>query len=261
MIKPRVRGQRGIYHVVSKGINTLRFFEEPGNREYFVGILKRAKKKFNFKLYGYALMSNHFHLLLDEDSMENISKIMQSIKISFTLYYNRKNGRTGTIYGERFFSKPVETDGHLASALAYIIQNPLKVNKSLDWTNHKELMEYRKHQLTDRRRVLEFIFGKKKRYKQKRVNKLLLDKCVKDGLEINKRVLISDEAAEKIVREKIAGVTTYEEFRRNIESYPDIILAIQAAKVSLLQLSRVLKISKNKIYKIYKKIKSKKNIK
>ncbi|MDR2458285.1 MAG: transposase [Clostridiales Family XIII bacterium] len=248
--KPRVRGESGIYHIVTKGINSKNIFNEISDKEYFIKILERAKRKYNFNLYGYALMSNHFHLLLEEGEYDSISTILQSIKVSYINYYNKKYGRTGTIYNGRFHSEPVENNEYLIAVLRYITQNPIKIGETLEWTNYRELILFTKNQLTDRSKVLKLIFGYKQRYNKKRIEKFLLTKYEKDCLEISNSRPVSDKAAKKIIMAEIAKMASCKEFVKNINKYRGIINRIKKERVSLLQISRILGVNKNRIYKI-----------
>jgi REP element-mobilizing transposase RayT len=248
--KPRVRGESGIYHVVTKGINGENIFNDDNDKEYFIKILARAKRKYNFNLYGYALMSNHIHLLLEEKEYGGISTIMQSIKVSYINYFNKKYGRTGTIYDGRFHSEPIENNDYLIAVLRYIIQNHIKIGKTLDWTNYDEIISFTKNQLTDRNRILELIFGPKRRHTKKQLVKFLLKKYEKECLEISNNKPVPDKIAEKIIMAKIKKVVSGKEFVKNIHKYSEIVNLIKKERVSLFQISRILGIDKNIIYKI-----------
>ena len=54
-----------------------------------IEIIKDTKEKYNYELYAYCLMDNHVHLVI-YDKNEEISKMMQSIEISYVRYFNQK---------------------------------------------------------------------------------------------------------------------------------------------------------------------------
>ena len=57
--------------------------------------------------YAYALMSNHFHLLLHAKD-DTVGNIVKRIASSYVYYFNKKYGRDGHLFKERFRSEPCE---------------------------------------------------------------------------------------------------------------------------------------------------------
>ncbi len=76
---------------------------------------------------AYCLMSNHFHLLLKEISEGGISKFMQKLGTSYTMYFNVKNGRTGGLFVGPFRSRHITEDGYLSRIVPYIHLNPAEI--------------------------------------------------------------------------------------------------------------------------------------
>lgn len=140
--KPRRRSESRIYHVVVRGINKQIIFESNDDRYQLLSTLKRFIDKDKFVLYGYCLMDNHVHLLIQELE-DDISTAMKRIFSSYVLWYNKKYERSGHLFQERFKSEPVETDSYFMITLRYIHQNPIKAgicNQLLDykWTSYRE---------------------------------------------------------------------------------------------------------------------------
>ena len=68
MILPRTareKSRSGIYHVMLRGINKQNIFEEAEDYEKMMDLLRQRKEAEGITLYGYCLMSNHIHLLLE----------------------------------------------------------------------------------------------------------------------------------------------------------------------------------------------------
>ena len=123
--KARVKSNTGIYHVVMRGINRPAIFEEHEDYERFLETMKKFKVVSEYKLYAYCLMSNHFHLLL-KVTKEDLELIIKRIAGSYVYWYNRKYGRIGHLFQDRYNSAPIENEHYLLNALRYIHQNPLK---------------------------------------------------------------------------------------------------------------------------------------
>lgn len=54
-------------------------------------------------------MDNHFHLMVD-DPFDNLSKAMQRALTAYAKYFNRKTGRTGHLFDNRYSRVAVESD-------------------------------------------------------------------------------------------------------------------------------------------------------
>ena len=73
---------------------------------------------------AYCLMPNHFHILVHEKVEGGISKFMQKLMTSYTMYINKKYDRTGALFGSSFKAVHVTDDNHLKYLFAYINLNP-----------------------------------------------------------------------------------------------------------------------------------------
>ena len=78
-----------------------------------------------FELYGYCLMTNHFHLLI-RPQQHNISQLMQSVLVSHTQRYHKHRQSLGHVWQGRFKSPVIEDDEHLLTVLRYIEANPVR---------------------------------------------------------------------------------------------------------------------------------------
>jgi REP element-mobilizing transposase RayT len=131
----RKKSETGIYHIMLRGANKQEIFHDEEDRFRFIGTIKKCKKEVEFLVYGWCLMDNHVHLLIEE-GIEDISITMKRIGVSYVWYYNQKYKTTGHLFQDRFRSEAVETDDYLLGVLRYIHQNPVKagyVKKSDEW--------------------------------------------------------------------------------------------------------------------------------
>ena len=121
----RKKSDSGIYHLVARGINRQNIFEYPEDREKYLDILKSVKEISGFMLYGYCLLDNHVHLLMEEKE-ESLAIIFKRLGARYVIWFNRKYERTGPLFQGRYHSEVVENDKYLLTALRYIHQNPVK---------------------------------------------------------------------------------------------------------------------------------------
>jgi REP element-mobilizing transposase RayT len=137
----RIEFNNAFYHITSRGNLRDKIFYEDGDRERFLEVFKRTKERYGYLLHAYALMDNHYHLLI-ETPKANISQIMQNINTSYTVYINKKYQRSGHLFQGRFKGIVIDKDEYLVTLSRYIHLNPLRakiVQKPEDyqWTSYR----------------------------------------------------------------------------------------------------------------------------
>jgi len=124
--KPRIE-LAGKYHIINRGVEQRKVFEEPADYEHFEALMCFYAKSFGITIHNYCLMPNHYHLLI-EISRENLSKFMRQLNMNYSIYFNKKNRRTGHLWQGRYKSWYVTDEAYLYTLMRYIEQNPLKAN-------------------------------------------------------------------------------------------------------------------------------------
>lgn len=92
----RKKGEFSTYHIIQRGNERKNIFISDADRERFLYILERMKKKYNFLIF-LLLMDNHVHLIIN-DNGNDISLIIKSINISYASYFNRTYKRCGHLF-------------------------------------------------------------------------------------------------------------------------------------------------------------------
>jgi len=54
----------GIYHILNRGNGRQKVFLKDGDYAAFVDLIEESRKHFDFKLYAYCVMPNHFHFVV-----------------------------------------------------------------------------------------------------------------------------------------------------------------------------------------------------
>lgn len=110
----RLKSGTGIYHVMLRGINRQDIFEEPEDYWAFIKILAAVQERLEDDLvtrsttchiYAYCLMPNHVHLLRCEKNW-TLGKVVKSLAASYAFFFNKKYGRLGHLFQDRFKSEP-----------------------------------------------------------------------------------------------------------------------------------------------------------
>jgi len=142
------------YHVITRGNQRQKVFLKDEDSIRYLEILSKYKKRYNFAVYGYCLMPNHVHLILDPDTRDNLAKIMQAVNQSYTRYFNFQYKKSGHLWQGRFKSMVIHKDEYLLDCVKYIELNPLRakiVDSPLDyqWSSYKSRIIGTKNVLLD----------------------------------------------------------------------------------------------------------------
>jgi len=128
MPKTRLLIKNACYHIYTRGNQKQNVFIENNDFEFYLSQLKRYKRKYLFRLYGYCLMLNHIHLVGEPLDPQKLSKMMQCLQRSYTAYYNKKYNKVGHLWQDRFKTKVIAKDEYLIGCIAYVEQNPTRAN-------------------------------------------------------------------------------------------------------------------------------------
>ena len=155
-----------IYHIYNRGVGKMKIFLDDQDYGVFISRLKEnlfpekvddtklswleKRRKLlppdSFSLVSYCLMPNHFHLVIKQLTDLPIGKIILKVCTSYSMYFNKKYNRVGTVFQDQFKAVLVENNGQLLWLSFYVHKNPLeagliteiekyKWNSYLDYAN------------------------------------------------------------------------------------------------------------------------------
>jgi putative transposase len=130
-------GDGFVFHALNQGNNRADVFSDDRDRKAFLDALGKTKARYPFRLFGYCLMSNHFHLLLRPESGQSVGRIMQSLMVAHTWHYHKRYGSVGHVWQGRFKSPVIQDDRHLLTVLRYIEANPLRARIVKDLASYR----------------------------------------------------------------------------------------------------------------------------
>jgi REP element-mobilizing transposase RayT len=127
MTRPlRIDVQGGWYHVSSRGNNRQAIFLDRRDNEHFLELLEEMRERFAMGLHAYALMGNHYHLLITTPEA-NASRALQWLNVSYSVWWNRRHERGGHVFQGRFKAILVENSAWALPLSQYIHFNPVAV--------------------------------------------------------------------------------------------------------------------------------------
>ena len=165
--KSRIDAPGALHHIIAKGIEGRRIFEKDADRDNFLVRLGDILGETKTVCYAWALIPNHFHLLLRTGNFP-ISTVMRRLLTGYALWYNRKHGRAGHLFQNRYRSILCQEDVYLLELVRYIHLNPLRARLVPDlnrldrynYSGHSVLMGKVKNDWQDTDKVLS-LFGRK----------------------------------------------------------------------------------------------------
>jgi putative transposase len=162
---PFVPGE--FYHIYNRGNSRQVIYRTTANYERFVALLYLANSTgpFTFRdvdsdglfefergeqlvsIGAYCLMPNHFHILLTPVVDDGVVLFMRKLSTGYSMYFNKKHHRTGSLFEGRFKSEHVNSDRYLKYLFSYIHLNPVKLvqpNWQQGIVNSSDTLEYLK---------------------------------------------------------------------------------------------------------------------
>ena len=194
--EPFATGEK--YHIYNRGTDKRKTFLDKADYERFLFVLENlnrpsshgnvckalqiqlsGRSKEQLKEYAelvyisdYCLMPNHYHLIVEQLVDGGISKFLQKVMTSYTMYFNKRYERSGVLFQGKTKSKFIISELHYKQVKTYIDLNPVdscdsgwrergkvrslvKTNKFLKdfkWSSCRDYKNYNKY-LTGRERL------------------------------------------------------------------------------------------------------------
>ncbi len=127
MARPlRIERVGGWYHLTSRGNERRAVFRDDRDRAHFCALLEEMVFRFRVRLHAYVLMHNHYHLIL-ELTEPNLSRTGQWLNVSYSVWFNRRHGRSGHLFQGRFKSVVVDPLQWGLELSRYVHLNPVRV--------------------------------------------------------------------------------------------------------------------------------------
>ena len=111
--------------MTARGNERRPIFRQDADRQQFLDLLGEAVERFGVVVHGYVLMDNHYHLLV-QTREPNLSRVMQWLGVSYTVWFNRRHRRVGHLFQGRFHAVALE-HGAAVEVSRYLHLNPVRV--------------------------------------------------------------------------------------------------------------------------------------
>ncbi len=144
MARPlRLRIADEFFHVLARGNARQPIFLDDVDREAFLDTLQAVVDGWGLRCHAYCLMGNHYHLLL-QPSEPNISSGLRQLNGVYGQAFNRRHGRVGHVFADRFKSLLVGRDNYLVQVTRYLALNPVRAGlvatpEAWPWSHHRAM--------------------------------------------------------------------------------------------------------------------------
>jgi REP element-mobilizing transposase RayT len=125
----------GVHHVFARGNGKRTIFLVEHDRRLYLRLVGQVLARQQWNCLAYCLMDNHVHLLL-ETPQPNLGAGMCRLQGLYAQTFNKRHGRCGHLFGERFGSVLMRSDEQLLTVARYIALNPVEaglIEDAADW--------------------------------------------------------------------------------------------------------------------------------
>jgi putative transposase len=136
--KKRITKAGIAYHAFNRANGKLRIFKKDLDFIAFENVLAEGVERFDIRLSGYCIMSNHWHMLLWPANDKALPDFMHWVTLTHAKRWHAAHGTTGIghLYQNRYKSFPIQNNWRYLKAMQYIESNPLRagiVKTAADW--------------------------------------------------------------------------------------------------------------------------------
>lgn len=184
--KARIDAPGALHHIIARGIAKNKIFLDAVDRKNFLNRLDRILTESETPCYAWALMPNHFHLLLRTGTVP-IATIMRRLLTGYAGFHNRRHARHGHLFQNRYKSILCQENTYLLQLVRYIHLNPLRANivkdiKHLDkypYSGHSTILGNINYSWQEIDRILSLFH--EKRYMARRHYRNFVQKGITQG--------------------------------------------------------------------------------
>ena len=134
----RIDAPGALHHIICRGIERRKIFLGKNDYGDFVARLAAIVSETKTPCYAWALIPNHFHLLLKTGTVP-IATVMRRLLTGYAVSFNHRHRRHGHVFQNRYKSILCQEDTYLMELVRYIHLNPLRAQLV---TGYEKLSEF-----------------------------------------------------------------------------------------------------------------------
>ena len=121
----RIAPAGGYFHITSRGNRRQRVYRDDHDRSWFLAHLSGIVERYEWRLYAYCLMTNHYHFVVHTPKA-TLSAGMQQLNGVYAQRFNWRHGYLGHLFERPFRSKLATDDDAIREQIRYTVLNPVR---------------------------------------------------------------------------------------------------------------------------------------
>jgi putative transposase len=124
--QPRLVLPDALHHLLQRGNNRQPVFVDDEDRHSYLDALREATRLHGVRVHAYVLMPDHVHLLVTPQREDSLARALQTLGRRYVVQFNRRHGRSGTLWEGRYRTTLVEALPYFHPLLRYLEQHPVR---------------------------------------------------------------------------------------------------------------------------------------
>lgn len=112
--------------MTARGDHHRAIFCDVRDEKHFTELLAEMREQFRVQVLAYVMMGNHYHLMVCTPEA-NLSRAIQWLNISYSVWLNKRRGEVGHVFQGRFKAVVVEGEGWGIVLSEYVHLNPVRI--------------------------------------------------------------------------------------------------------------------------------------
>ena len=133
---PRLAAPGDVHLLMQRGNSGQQVFGDDRDRERYLHLLREAARAARVAIHAYALADSEVLLLATPDDARGLSRMMQALGRRYVSEFNRRHGRSGTLWDGRFRATVIEAETLLQACTCFVELAPVRagsVAAAPDW--------------------------------------------------------------------------------------------------------------------------------
>ena len=149
---PRLTLPDHLHHVLQRGNNGQAVFLDREDYETMLALLADKAQQYAVTIHAYAMLPTQFQLLATPTTTNGLQLMMQAVGRRYVPYFNRRHGRTGTLWEGRYRCAVIQPERYLLPCMVYLDWSPVRVGQAAQpgdysWSSHAHWLGLRHDRL------------------------------------------------------------------------------------------------------------------
>jgi len=111
-----------LFHVYARGVDSMVIFRDYRDRLAFLRLLATAVERHEWNCHAFCLMNTHVHVVV-EAALAQVSRGLHLMLGVYAMRFNRRHGRHGHLFGDRYGARLIETETSLWRTVEYVLED------------------------------------------------------------------------------------------------------------------------------------------